>query len=191
MTQFMVCTLCLKTQNLIKPECRLNPTFPIWHWRTNMEAMSLGFAVENSLSYSVVSKVIELSKKLAQDPAALDKLSMDRTTASYKLWFGLANTMNELTLEAIRSSFFSLNLDESTSNKKKTVLWVLDSYYAPEFDKVSMHHLMAISLLKVDTESIYSSLCKYFGDNNISWDNLMAIMMDSCNLHDSWKTCST
>ena len=85
MTQFMVCTLCLKMQNLIKPECHLNPTVPIWHRRTNMEAMLLGFATENSLSYSVVPKVIELSKELAQDPAALDKLSVDRTTASYKL----------------------------------------------------------------------------------------------------------
>ena len=45
-----------------------------------------------------------------------------------------------------------------------------------------MHHLTAISLLKVDTESIYSSLRKHFGDNNISWDNLMSIMMDSCNV---------
>ena len=50
MTQFMVCTLCLKMQNLIKPECHLNPTVPIWHRRTNMEAMLLGFATENSLS---------------------------------------------------------------------------------------------------------------------------------------------
>ena len=41
---------------------------------------------------------------------------------------------------------------------------------------------MAISLLKVDTERIYSSLCKCFGDNDISWNNLMSIMMDSYNV---------
>ena len=45
-----------------------------------------------------------------------------------------------------------------------------------------MNHLTAISLLKVDTTSIYSSLCKYFGDNDIPWDNLMSMMMDSCNV---------
>ena len=45
--------------------------------------MLLGFAAENSICYSVVPKVIELSKEHAQDPAALDKLSMDRITTSY------------------------------------------------------------------------------------------------------------
>ena len=81
-----------------------------------MEVLLLGFAAENSISYVVVPKVIELSKEDAQDPAALDNLSMDRTTTSYKLLFGLAKSMNELTLEEINftSNFFPLNLDEST-----------------------------------------------------------------------------
>ena len=50
-----------------------------------MEAMLLGFTAENSIRYSVVPTVIELSKEHAQDPAALDKLSMDRIITSYKL----------------------------------------------------------------------------------------------------------
>ena len=103
----------------LKPECRPNPTVPIWYRTANMEAMLLDFAAENTLSYSVVPKVIELSKELARDPAALDKLSMNRTVGSYKLRFGQAKPINKLTLEAIRSRFFSLNLDESTSNNKK------------------------------------------------------------------------
>ena len=41
-----------------------------------MEAMLLRFGAENSISYSVVPKVIELSKEHSQDPAALDNLSM-------------------------------------------------------------------------------------------------------------------
>ena len=49
--------------------------------------------------------------------------------------------MNELTLEAIRSSFLSFILDETASNNKKRVLGVLASYYAPEFHNVAMHHL--------------------------------------------------
>ena len=42
----------------LKPECRPNPTVPIWHGTTNVEAMLLGFAAANSLSYAVVPKVI-------------------------------------------------------------------------------------------------------------------------------------
>ena len=32
----------------LKPECCPNPTVSIWHQTTNMEAMLLGFAAENS-----------------------------------------------------------------------------------------------------------------------------------------------
>lgn len=108
----------------LKPECRPEPLTPVRHRTSNMEAMVLGFAAENSLSYSVVPKIIKLSKELSRGPRALDKLSMDRTTASYTLRY-------EETLEAIKSNFFSLNLDESTCNSKKRVLVMLASYYSP------------------------------------------------------------
>ena len=82
MTQFMLCTLRLKTQNLRLNVVRIQQ-FP--YGIEQQTWMLFGFAAENSLSYSVVPKVIELSMELAWDPDALDKLSMDRTTASYKL----------------------------------------------------------------------------------------------------------
>ena len=82
MTQFMLCTLRLKTQNLRLNVVRIQQ-FP--YGIEQQTWMLFGFAAENSLSYSVVPKVIELSMELARDPDALDKLSMDRTTASYKL----------------------------------------------------------------------------------------------------------
>ena len=82
MTQFMLCTLRLKTQNLRLNVVRIQQ-FP--YGIEQQTWMLFGFAAENSSSYSVVPKVIELSMELARDPDALDKLSMDRTTASYKL----------------------------------------------------------------------------------------------------------
>ena len=82
MTQFMLRTLHLKTQNLRLNVVRIQQ-FP--YGIEQQTWMLFGFAAENSLSYSVVPKVIELSMELARDPDALDKLSMDRTTASYKL----------------------------------------------------------------------------------------------------------
>ena len=82
MTQFMLCTLRLKTQNLRLNVVRIQQ-FP--YGIEQQTWMLFGFAAENSLSYSVVPKVVELSMELARDPDALDKLSMDRTTASYKL----------------------------------------------------------------------------------------------------------
>ena len=166
----------------LKPECRPESPVSVRHRTSDMEAMVLGFAAENSLSYSVVPKKIKLSKELSMDPGALDKFSMDRTTASYKLRYGLAKTINEETLESIKSNFFSLNLDESTINNKKVVLGILVSCYSPGENKIVMQHLTAISLLKVDVDSIYKDITKYFQNYRIPWNNIISIMIDSCNV---------
>lgn len=79
----------------LKPECRPEPLTPVRHRTSNMEAMVQGFTADNFLSYSVVPEIIKLSKELSRDPRALDKLSMHGTTASYKLRYGLAKTVNE------------------------------------------------------------------------------------------------
>ena len=63
----------------LKLEYCPNPTVPIWNRTANMKAMLLGFAAENTLSYSALPKVIELLKELVRDAAVLDKFSMDRT----------------------------------------------------------------------------------------------------------------
>lgn len=149
----------------LKPECRPEPLTPVRHRTSNMEAMVQGFTADNFLSYSVVPEIIKLSKELSRDPRALDKLSMHGTTASYKLRYGLAKTVNEEALEAIKSNFFSLNLDESTSNDKKRVLGMLTSYYSPVKNKIVMQHLAAIILLKVDVNSIYKDIKNCFQNN--------------------------
>lgn len=52
----------------------------------------------------------------------------------------------------------------------KKVLGICANYYAPEFEKVVMHHLTTISLVNVDTESIFTSLQNYFWQCQISSD---------------------
>jgi len=51
---------------------------------------------------------IELAQALAKDPKALAELSMDRTSASYKLTHGVKKTILDEVLEEIRSVPFSL-----------------------------------------------------------------------------------
>ena len=149
----------------LKPECLPEPLVPGHHKTSNMEAMVQGFTAENSLGYSVVPKIIKLSKELSRDPRALDKLSMHRTTASCKLRYGLTKTVHEEAVESIKLNFFSLNLDESTSNNKKRVLGMLASYYSPIENKIVMQHLTAMILLKVDFDSINKNITNYIQNN--------------------------
>ena len=85
------------------------------------QAMVLAFMCENNMSFSSIPNLIELVKELARDRTALSKLKMDRTSASIKLKHGLAKTMTEDLVSELKSSFFSLNIDEATSNNNKKV----------------------------------------------------------------------
>ena len=58
----------------------------------NGKAMVLSFTSENSLQFSQVPQVIALTKALVPDKYALDQISIDRTSASYKMTHGLAKT---------------------------------------------------------------------------------------------------
>ncbi|RXN32849.1 splicing factor 3B subunit 2-like protein [Labeo rohita] len=115
------------------------------------QALILGFIAENSLPLSVTSGIIKLAQELAKDPKALAELSMDRTSASYKLTHGVKKTILDEALEEIRSVPFSLNIDEATSKTNKRVL-----------------------------ESLFSALDRLFERMNLPWDNLVSILMDSC-----------
>ena len=142
--------------------------------------MVLAAITENNLPLSMAPVLVDLAKELSTDKKALDTLSMDRTTASYKLTHGLGKTLLERTLESIRQCKFSLNIDESTSNNHKRVLAILVSYFSKAEDKVVVEHLDSIEVVKVDAKSLYSALVKLFDDYSLPWGNLVSILMDSC-----------
>ncbi|GBN78213.1 hypothetical protein AVEN_45094-1, partial [Araneus ventricosus] len=147
---------------------------------TNAQSLILGVLAENNLPFTMSPVLIELSKVLASDKKALNHLNMSRTAASYKMRLGLAKTFMDETAENLRSSKFSLNIDEATSNNFKRVLSVLVSYFSPIQNKVIIEHLA--SVIRVTSESLFKEIVKVFEDHNIPWDNLMSILMDSCNV---------
>lgn len=57
-----------------------------------LQALILGFVAENSISHTMA---YDKAKGLAKDPEALAELSMDRTSASYKLNHGVKKTIQE------------------------------------------------------------------------------------------------
>ena len=93
---------------------------------------------------------------------------------------GLAETFQSETVAHLKNCFFSLNIDESTSENYKRVLTVLVSYYSPVMKTVIVEHLASVSLVKVDSASVYSEICKIMESNQIPWSNLISVLMDSC-----------
>ena len=57
----------------------------------HLEAMTLSFICENTLSLTIAPKLVHFAKACASDPRTLKKLPvMNRTTATYKIKHGLA-----------------------------------------------------------------------------------------------------
>ncbi|XP_071506624.1 uncharacterized protein [Diadema antillarum] len=152
------------------------------------EASLLAFAAEKSLPYSVVPDLIDLSKSLAKDKQVLDRLSMDRTTASYKMTHGLGRHFTDACVKDLQESFFSLNIDECTSKTNKHVLSVLVCYYSKSQQEIVVKHLTSFEVIKVDSQSLYNELVKVFEEKKLPWENLISILMDSCNVMRGSKT---
>ena len=86
---------------------------------SGQEGLVLAFLHTEEIPFTKAPKIIELAKQLARDPAALQKLSLDRTTASYKSVYGLGLTLKDTLVGKLQETYFSLNVDESTSTSKK------------------------------------------------------------------------
>ena len=148
----------------------------------NNEAMVLGFLAEKNLNFTDAPDLIQLAKSLAKDSEALAELNIDRTSASYKMQFGVGKTFADELAVNLRKNYFSLNIDEATSKSSKKVLSFLVSYFSPEDNKVVVRHLHSASVIKANSETIHEELVQVFKEKELPWINLMSILMDSCNV---------
>ena len=88
----------------------------------------------------------------------------------------------EQLINKLKESLFSLNIDKSTSNNNKHVLAVLVSFYDKDLQKVVCEHWDSVELIKCDAESIYTLIVNLMESNEIRWNNLVSVLMDSCNV---------
>lgn len=158
------------------------PITPINDRIANAKAMVIGFAAEHSLSFSLVPNIIELAKALANDGITLDSLSMTRTTASYLTRYGVGKTFEHYVVEMMKHTKFSLNMDKSTSNNFQRVLTILVSFYCPVMKQVKVCHFGSLSCVKVDSATLFGEVVHLMERNEIPWNNMMSILMDSCNV---------
>jgi hypothetical protein len=95
-----------KALNQAPPPTPVQPSVPVADRMVNQEAMVLGFLAEKSLPFTLAPSIVELSKSLASDSKALNALSLDRNTASYKMRFGLGKTLSDDLANELCDCFF-------------------------------------------------------------------------------------
>ena len=145
-----------------------------------MEGMVLGFVVENNLPFSTAEKIVELANEMMRDPHAAKKLKLARTTASYKLTYGLAKGFEDELMEKLRKTFFSFNLDEATSTKHHKVLTILLSYFCELRKEIIVEHLASVNIPIVNAETVYAAVADLVKGEEIPWKTLLAMLTDSC-----------
>ncbi|GFR03718.1 60S ribosomal protein L18 [Trichonephila clavata] len=147
--------------------------------RKARQEVLITFIAENSLSFNVAPNLIELCKQLSRDQAALNSLEMSRTTACYKMKYGLAKTIKENIIKTLKKTPFSLNLDESTSNAQESLLAILVQFYDNNQNEVVVHHFASLKMESCNLEAVFKAVNTI--EDNIPWANLIGVLMDSCN----------
>ncbi|GBM81714.1 hypothetical protein AVEN_92835-1 [Araneus ventricosus] len=146
----------------------------------NSEAMLLGFLAEKSLSFSLAPDLLVLVKELSKDRKALNGIRMHRTSAAYKLRFGVARTFEQNLVKDLKREKFSLNIDESMSNNNEKIVTVLVNYLRN--DKIVTEHLQSFAVPSVNSTLLFQGIVKLLEENNIPWHNLMSVLLDSCHV---------
>lgn len=65
---------------------------------------------------------------------------------------------------------------------------MLVCYYHADLRKVIVEHLWSLEILNVNAASLEKVLCEFFLKNNILWQNLVSMLMDSCAVMRGSKT---
>ena len=159
----------------------MRPVVPFNDRKLNMEAQLLGFMAERDIPFNHSDDLIQLSQNMAKDIKVLNAMSMDRTTASYKLSFGLAKYFQDKLDKDLQKTFFSLNIDESTSNSNEKIVAVLVSYFSTDEKQVVVKHLESFSIVTADSATLFNKVCEMFQKHNLPWKNLISVLLDSCN----------
>ena len=133
-----------------------------WH----IEGMVSSFVAEYSFPFSSPKNLVELCKEMMHDSKAVNKLQVDRTTASYKMRNCLARGLEKQLVDKLKEGFFSFNIDEATGTTLHEVLTLLVSYFCGTKYKVVVEHLGSLNLLTVNSETVFKAVVNLMGEKN-------------------------
>ena len=103
---------------------------------------------------------------MAKDIKVLNCLSMDRTTASYKMNYGLAKYFQGKLDSELQNTFFSLNIDVSSNLEKVVAVFV--SYFSEEEGQIVVKHLESFKIVNAKAENLFKSICQMFETHGLS-----------------------
>ena len=145
------------------------------------EAFVVSFISEYNLPFSMAPRLLDFARFMAKDSKVLERMKMDRTTASYKLTDGLGPVISQKIIESLRSSFFSFNVDECFSNNHKKIFSMLVSYFSENDGEVLVQHYKSQELDKLNAENLRNFVINSLQEDDIPLNNVVSNLSDSTN----------
>ena len=126
--------------------------------------------------------IIETAKALSLDQEVLSKLDMTGASVGYKMRYGMGPAYHNGVVQCLKSTKFSLNIDESTASNSQHVFTVLANIYNDERGVIVTEHLRSLSVTKVNSITLFEAVKQVIESDGVPWKNLMSVLMDSCNV---------
>ncbi len=149
--------------------------------RSHAEARTLAFTVEHGLPLQLVPDLIKFAQEMATEPKVLQSMSMQRTTASYKLREGLGQSIHDSLVHKLALTYFSMNCDECTNSANQKVFSVLVCYFDEDQGESVTEIYMSSSLKKVSAAILIEEVTTKLKEDKLPLTRIISNLSDSAN----------
>lgn len=147
---------------------------------TDLKIRLCAFIAEHDLSFTVAQPLVALCKKVAEDGTALAQLSVSRQHASYLLTHGISPEFKKRLSEKLRSSMFSLNIDEATDKNMDRIMNILVRFYDEDTGSVKTQHLASRKVNIANAEALIAALNDVLRSYGLDWRQVTSLLLDNC-----------
>lgn len=145
-----------------------------------VRAITASFLSEHCLPFSLAEDLLDYAKRVSEDKVALEKTTISRTSASYITTHGVARCFKDELKMKLKDRKLSLNIDEATNNTNDKILNIIAQYYDVESGRVVIDHLGSRKQNLATAANILASIETVLEEYEISWDQIISVLMDNC-----------
>ena len=133
------------------------------------------------LPFSLAPDLVALSKFLAKDKSALSKLRFSQTSATYITTHGTAKCLKEDLISKLKGNFFSLNIDEATTNAMDKIINIFVRFYDDSQNMVVTDHLGSKNANISTSKKIFDHINEVLTENGLNHSQIISCLLDNCN----------
>ena len=146
------------------------------------EVLWCAATAEHDISFLTSDHFKKLLPEMFPDSAIAAGMKCSRTKTMYTIRYGISVANVEKLREKLSKSIFSILIDESNKKYGEKFLCIMVKFYDEEKKMVQTKFLDLKKCNKSKSDDITKLVEESMVDNKLSYDNLIQIMSDNCNV---------